>query len=363
MEKIFVVIMAGGAGSRFWPRSKSSMPKQFLDIAGTGRTLFQMTFDRFRGICPPEHCFVVTSNDYRELVAAQLPELHSSQILLEPVRRNTAPCIAYACQRIRRIAPDASIIVAPSDHLIMQEQLFCRHINAGLAFIDANPSAIVTLGVKPRYAEPEYGYIQFQEKVRFGGTDNLYKVKTFVEKPSPEMADVFVDSGEFLWNAGIYIWKLPTILTAFERWLGDVDALFRSGAQYYGTDREQAFINKIYPDCRSISVDFGIMEYADSVYVLSADIGWSDLETWSALYSAVRKDADANATNGDSIALYDTRNCLVDVPDGKIAILEGLDGYIVVDTPDTLLVCRREHEQQLQQFVDDVRSKKGIQFV
>ena len=360
MNDIYTIIMAGGLGSRFWPLSKSSMPKQFLDIVGCGRTLIQMTFDRLKQICPPENFFVVTNIDYKNLVISQLPEIKESQILLEPLRRNTAPCILYASHKIQLINPDAKIIVAPSDHLILKQEDFLNQLNTGIDFI-TDKDALLTLGITPHYPETAYGYIQKDNKEEFNGLE-LYKVKTFTEKPDVDMALIFLESGEFLWNAGIFLWKLKSIMKAFEIWLPDMSELFNRGEKLYGTEDEVFFINKIYSECPNISIDYGIMEKADNVYVLNGDFGWSDLETWSALYENKDKDENANVVKGKSVMLYDTSNCLIDMPDDKITVLQGLDGYIVVESNNTLLICKREDEQQIRQFVSDVRIKKGKKY-
>lgn len=361
MKNNYCVIMAGGIGSRFWPLSKSSMPKQFLDITGTGRTLIQMTLDRLKKVCPVENFIVVTNVNYKEVVLSQLPELSEEQVLLEPLRRNTAPCIAYACNKIKLVNPGANIIVAPSDHLILHEKEFLNQIQAGLEFIAEN-DALVTLGITPHRPETAYGYIQINGKVSFKKMNNLYKVKTFTEKPNLEMANIFLESGEFFWNAGIFIWRLQSILNAFEAWLPDVDGLFKRGEKLYGTDDEVYFINKTYSECQNISIDYGIMEKAENVYVLCADFGWSDLETWGALYETMSKDEHANSVKGQNVLLYNTQNCLVNMPDDKIAVLQGMDGYIVVESENTLLICRKEDEQQIRQFVNDVRLQKGAQY-
>ena len=361
MKNTYCVIMAGGIGSRFWPLSKSSMPKQFLDITGTGRTLIQMTFDRFKEICPIENFIIVTNISYKEHVLTQLPELNESQVLLEPLRRNTAPCVAYACNRIRLVDPGATIIVAPSDHLILQKNEFLTQIRAGLEFVDQN-DALVTLGLTPHRPETAYGYIQIDGRIPFQGMNNLFKVKTFTEKPNLEMANIFLESGEFFWNAGIFIWKLESILRAFDQWLPEIAALFKRGEKLYGTDDEIYFINKTYSECQNISIDYGIMEKAENVYVLCTDFGWSDLETWGALYESLPKDENANSVKGSNVMLYNSQNCLVNVPDDRIIVLQGLDGYIVVESESTLLVCRKEDEQQIRQFVNDVRQLKGPQY-
>jgi len=354
--------MAGGIGSRFWPMSRKDMPKQFLDILGTGRTLLQQAFDRFSKLIPVENFYVVTSVDYTDLVQKQLPELSKSQILGEPLRRNTAPCIAYAANKIKSINPNANLIVAPSDHLIQKEEEFLRQISNGLDFV-ANKRALLTLGIHPSRPETGYGYIQVGEKSGYKDFENLHQVKTFTEKPDIQMAGIFVNSGEFFWNSGIFLWSLPTILRAFEAHLNEVSVLFSQGEHLYNTPDEKAFINKIYPECMGISIDYGIMEKSDNVYVLTADFGWSDLGTWGSLYENKEKDENGNVVSGANVLSYDSKNCIVNMPCGKIAVLQGLDGFIVVESNNTLLICRREDEQQIRQFVNDVQLKNGPQFV
>ncbi len=362
MDQNYCVIMAGGIGSRFWPLSRKAKPKQFLDILGTGRTLLQQTFDRFANIIPVENFIVVTSVNYKNLVLNQLPELNPDQVLLEPLRRNTAPCVAYAAHKIKTINPDANLIVTPSDHLIVKEEEFIRQIRKGIEFIAEN-DALLTLGIKPSRPETGYGYIQVKNKVEFNGLDNLYKVKTFTEKPNLEMAGIFVETGEFFWNSGIFIWSLSSILKAFQTHLTDIFTLFESGIKLYNTEDEVHFINKIYSECQGISIDYGIMEKAKNVYVLTSDFGWSDLGTWGSLYENKEKDEDGNLISGDNVLIYDTKNCIVDISDEKVAVLHGLDGYIVAESNDTLMICRREDEQQIKQFVTDVRIKKGDSLV
>ncbi|RIH64597.1 mannose-1-phosphate guanylyltransferase [Mariniphaga sediminis] len=362
MEKNYCVIMAGGVGSRFWPLSRQARPKQFLDILGTGRTLIQQTFDRFSSFIPVDNILVVTSVRYKELVMEQLPELKEEQVLLEPLRRNTAPCIAYASYRIKTQNPDANLIVAPSDHLIIKEEEFIKQIKNGLSFIENN-DALLTLGIKPNRPETGYGYIQVKKKVEFNHLDNLYKVKTFTEKPDLEMAKIFVDSGEFFWNSGIFLWSTSSILNAFETHLNDISSLFAKGIKLYNTEDEVHFINKIYSECKGISIDYGVMEKAQNVYVLTADFGWSDLGTWGSLYDNKNKDSLGNVVQGENVLTYDTQNCIINLSDEKVAVLHGLDGYIVAESNDTLMICRREDEQQIKQFVTDVRIQKGDSLV
>lgn len=354
--------MAGGIGSRFWPMSKSSMPKQFLDILGTGRTFIQMTFDRLKKVCPVENFYIVTSVDYKELVLTQLPELKEEQVLLEPLRRNTAPCVAYASYKIKNKNPQANIIVAPSDHLILKEDEFINQVEKGIDFV-SNNDVLLTLGITPGRPETGYGYIQTDIKTEYKDFNNLSKVKTFTEKPDLEMAKVFVSSGEFFWNSGIFIWSVKSILAAFDKHLQDVSGLFKKGEKLYGTDDEVHFINKTYSECQNISLDYGIMEKAENVYVLCADFGWSDLGTWGSLYENSDKEENRNAVNGGDVFTYQTQNCIINMPEDKLVVLQGLDGYIVVESDNTLLVCKKDDEQQIRQFVSDIKMVKGEEFI
>ena len=362
MNENFCIIMAGGTGSRFWPLSRLAKPKQFLDILGTGRTFLQQTFDRFSKIIPTENFFVVTSTKYKNLVLEQLPQLKESQVLLEPIRRNTAPCIAYAAYKIKTKSPNATLVVAPSDHVILKEEEFIHQIKNGLDFASEN-DVLLTLGIKPCRPETAYGYIQVKRKVDFNNLDNLYKVKVFAEKPDLQMAKLFVESGEFFWNSGIFIWSMAAITDAFNQHLPDVSSLFEKGMKLYNTVDEVHFISKIYSELQSISVDYGIMEKAGNVYVLTADFGWSDLGNWGTLYENREKDDAGNVISGDNILIYDTKNCIINISGEKIAVLQGLDGYIIAESNDTLMICRREDEQQIKKFVTDVRIKKGDSLV
>lgn len=362
MKDTYCIIMAGGIGSRFWPLSKTTMPKQFLDILGTGRTLLQQTYDRFKKVCSSQNFFVVTSVDYKELVMKQLPGLNENQVLLEPLRRNTAPCVAYASYKIQKINPNANIIVAPSDHLILQEEVFLQEIRKGLEFVAAN-NALLTLGIRPNRPETGYGYIQIESMDAVGEVDNLHKVKTFTEKPDLQLAKIFVESGEFFWNSGIFIWSLQSILKAFHTHLNSVSELFERGYKLYGTPDEASFLNKTYPECQNISIDYGIMEKATNVYVLCSDFGWSDLGTWGSLYENSDKDAQGNVIVGENVMVYGAKDCIVNMPGEKLVVLQGLSGYIVVESEGTLLVCRRDDEQQIRQFVNDVRMNKGEQYI
>jgi len=354
--------MAGGIGSRFWPLSRVAKPKQFLDILGTGRTLLQQTFDRCSRIIPPENFIVVTNEKYTELVLSQLPVLKKEQVLSEPLRRNTAPCIAYATWKIKTKTPDAVFVVAPSDHVILKEDEFIRQLKNGIAFATEN-KILLTLGIKPNRPETGYGYIQVHKKIQSNNIDNLFKVKIFAEKPDLQMAKVFIESGEFFWNSGIFIWSLQSINEAFNTHLNDIATLFDKGLKRYNTPDEVHFINKIYSECQAISVDYGILEKADNVHVLTTDIGWSDMGSWGTLYESREKDPEGNAISGDNILTYDTKNCIVDISNEKVAVLHGLDGYIIAESNDTLMICRKEDEQLIKTFVTDVKMSKGDSLV
>ena len=351
MQQNYCIIMAGGVGSRFWPFSKNERPKQFLDFFGTGRSLLQLTFDRFRHLMPAENILIVSNFIYKDLILEQLPEIKANQILLEPHRRNTAPCIAYAVNRIKSITDKANIIVAPSDHLIMKETDFLETIKIGLDFVEKNNS-LLTLGIKPSRPETGYGYIQIDE-----GETNLRKVKTFTEKPNAELAQVFFETGEFFWNSGIFLWNLQTIDKAFNDLLPEVATKFSVGKELYNTDKEQAFIDEMYPSCPNISIDYGIMEKATDVYVLCSDFGWTDLGTWGSLYEMSPKDEQENVTLKCKTVYYESGNNIVALPSEKLAVIQDLDGYIVAESDNVLLICKRENEQRIRQFVNDINIK------
>ncbi len=351
--------MAGGIGSRFWPLSKTERPKQFLDILGIGRTLLQQTYDRFIQLMPAEQIFIVSNLEYKELIIEQLPDLPVENILLEPLRRNTAPCIDYANFRIHQKNPDANIVVAPSDHLIVKEAEFLQYVQEGLNFVDQN-NALLTMGIVPSRPETGYGYIQsLQEKVKDYESTGLRKVKTFTEKPDLELAKVFMDSGDFYWNAGIFFWSLTSIMEAFDKHLPEIHSLFLEGEGQYGTASEAQFIEKTYSSCRNVSIDYGVMEKAENVYVLISDFGWSDLGTWGSLYEQLDKDDRKNTVTGKNVFMYDSSGNIVNVQDDKLVVLQGLDDYIVVQNDNIILVCRLEEEQKIKQFVNEIRAELG----
>lgn len=362
LKNNYCVIMAGGVGTRFWPMSRTTKPKQFIDILGVGKTLIQLTFERFRKICPPENVFVVTNEIYKDLVLEQLPELNENQVLCEPAMRNTAPCVAYANYKINEINPNALVVVAPSDHIILKEDTFVNDINTALKAASKN-DCLLTLGIKPSRPDTGYGYIQFLEDRISNEISEVKKVKTFTEKPNLEIANSFLASGDFLWNSGIFIWSLKSIMSAFKQHLNDVDSLFAEGAGFYNTAKEKDFIHKTYAACKNISIDYGIMEKSENVYVLAVDFGWSDLGTWGSLYSVRDKDKNENSVIGENVLLYDTKHCIVNVPKDKLVVLQGLDDYIIAEDNNTLLVCRKEDEQQIRQFVNDIKLEKGEKYI
>ena len=356
MKNNYCIIMAGGIGSRFWPFSRNNRPKQFLDFFGTGRSLLQMTFDRFSRVMPVENILIVSNILYRDLILEQLPEIKPSQVLLEPNRRNTAPCIAYAVNRIKSMTDKANIVVAPSDHLIMKEIDFIDAIKTGLDFVENNDS-LLTLGIKPSRPETGYGYIQIDE-----GDTNLRKVKTFTEKPNAELAQIFFETGEFFWNSGIFLWNLQTIDHAFHSLLPEVALKFDGGKDVYNTAAEQKFIDEMYASCPNISIDYGIMEKAANVHVLCSDFGWTDLGTWGSLYEMSEKDKDANVTLKCKTMFYESKNNIVALPPDKLAVIQDLDGYIVAESDNVLLICKLEDEQRIRQFVNDVNVNQSGQF-
>lgn len=341
----YCVIMAGGIGSRFWPYSRKNKPKQFLDFFGAGHTLLQLTFDRYRKIVPQENIFVITNILYEGLVKEQLPELHENQILLEPTRRNTAPCIAWASQHIKQLNPDANIIVAPADHLILKETEFIEAIQKGLEFVSHSPQ-LLTLGIKPSRPETGYGYIQIADEKQ----GDFYKVKTFVEKPQLEFAKIFVESKEFYWNSGIFLWNVHTILNAFSNIMPEISSKLSAGKEGFTSSP-------------NISIDYGIMEKAENVYVQICDFGWADLGTWGSLHEALPKDQQKNVIIKGHTLLYDCKDNIIALPKGKLAVLQGLEDYLVADTDNVLLVCRKDDENTIRRYVNDVQVKLGDDFV
>jgi mannose-1-phosphate guanylyltransferase len=358
----YCVIMAGGIGARFWPMSRTSQPKQFIDILGTGKTLLQQTFERLTRLCPPENILIVTNGIYKEMVLKQLPQISEEQVLCEPMRRNTAPCIAYANYKILKQNPNASIVVAPSDHIILNEEEFVKTLQSALQAASEN-DWLLTLGITPSRPDTGYGYIQHEGDAVYPGDDLIRKVKTFTEKPILELAEKFLESGDFLWNSGIFVWSLKSIMKSFSEKLTEVDELFAKGIDKYNTPEEEAFINETYPVCKNISIDYGIMEKASNVYVRIADFGWSDLGTWGSLHDIRHKDEQQNAVTGKNVMLYNTENCIINVPSHKLVVVNGLNDYIIVEEEGTLLICKKSDEQQIRQIVNDVRIEKGEKYV
>ncbi|MDR1681244.1 MAG: mannose-1-phosphate guanylyltransferase [Prevotellaceae bacterium] len=359
----YCIIMAGGAGSRFWPMSRGSRPKQFLDILGAGKSFLQETFARFARIVPAENIFIVTGTAYIELVLQQLPDIDPSQILAEPLRRNTAPCIAYAAYRIMARNPHATMVVTPADHYIANEEEFLQVICNGLNFA-ANNDSLITLGIQPTRPETNYGYIQFSlaEQQDFG-KQKVYRVKTFTEKPNAELAKIFIDSGEFLWNSGIFIWNVKTICRALKKYLPDIAVLFEKGAGRYNTPDEPAFIAEAYAECRNISIDYGIMEKADNAYCFAGHFGWSDLGTWYSLYAHKPKDADGNVIVAAETMLYDVSGSIVLSADRqKLLVLRGLENYLVIDSDDVLMICPN-NDSDVKEIIKDVPVKKGNKYM
>jgi mannose-1-phosphate guanylyltransferase len=347
--------MAGGIGSRFWPLSSSNKPKQFLDILGSGETLIQQTFRRFKSVCPEENIIIVTNIDHKNLVIDQLG-VRPERILAEPFRRNTAPCIAYGTFLIMNENPDAVITVTPADHLIVNEEEFRKAINAGFDFSQKN-DVLITLGIKPDKPETGYGYIQAEKEDLESGTVKVMKVKVFTEKPDLNLANKFINSGDFYWNSGIFIWNVKSIIKAFEKFLPDISSVFNEGKSLLGTTDENDFIYKIYSAIRSISIDYGVLEKADNVYVLNAEMGWSDLGTWSSLYVHTTVDDNENAIVCGKAFSYNCKGNLISIKPGKVALLQGLNEYIVVNTDDALLIIRKDEEQKIKQYLEDIKNE------
>jgi len=355
MDNRYVLIMAGGVGSRFWPLSRREKPKQFLDILDTGETLIQQTFRRFKAICPEENIFVVTNSEHKELAINQLG-INPDRVLAEPLRRNTAPCIAYGTFRIKMENPEAVIVVTPSDHLILKESEFCEVVGKAYEFTEKN-NALLTLGIKPDRPETGYGYIQANEKKKVEGYDKLLKVKTFTEKPDIELARVFLESGDFYWNSGIFIWNTKSILGALEKYLPDLFSAFEDGKDLLRSAKEENFIAQTYAACGSISIDYGIMEKADNVFVMCADVGWSDLGTWSSLSEHTPMDKNSNAVVRGTVFSYDNHGNIINISPNKVAVLQGLKDYIIVNTDDVLLIVKKEDEQNIKHYLDAVKKK------
>jgi len=358
MENNYCVIMCGGIGSRFWPFSRETRPKQFLDFFGKGRSLLQMTVDRFEPMIPMENIYVVTNRNYADLVREQLPLLKDNQILMEPARRNTAPCIAYAAYHIKACNQNANIIVTPSDHLILKESEFVEKVTKALNFVQNN-EVLVTFGIKTSRPETSYGYIQSSEVM----IDEFTKVKTFTEKPNIELAKVFMESGEFFWNSGMFCWNVNTILKALKKYLPDITTRFDLRNEVFNTPQEREFIDVNFLYCPNISIDYGIMEKADNVYMLCADFGWADLGTWGSIFDIAKKDKENNAILKTSALMYESENNIVALenPD-RLIVMQGLKDYIIAESGNVLLICKKEDEDRIKLYMADAQLKFGDKF-
>ena len=355
----YVAIMAGGIGSRFWPESRTHHPKQFLDILGTGKSLIQWTYHRFKAICPPENIYFITNHSYIDTLKEQLPEVSSTNIISEPSRKNTAPCAVYFAHKMMALNPDANIILSPADHLIIDDHSFQATTKSALDFVSKH-DALLTLGIKQTRPDTGYGYIQYDLEEEL---DDAYRVKTFTEKPSLELAHTFLKSGDFLWNSGIFVWNVRTIMEACEKFLPEMHEVFLQAKDAYNTDREEAVISELYAHCTNISIDYGIMEKAKNVFVIPSHFGWCDLGTWESAYENSDKDYLGNAVYGKNVMVIDASECMVKTSPEKLVVLQGLEKFIVIDTPDVLLICERSREQQIKDYVAEVKRNKGEKYL
>jgi mannose-1-phosphate guanylyltransferase len=346
----YVAIMAGGVGSRFWPASRTAHPKQFLDILGVGKSLLRLTFERFLKLCPAENIFVVTNSMYRDLVKTHIPELSDNQIIAEPSRNNTAPCVAYTALKLHALNPQANLVVAPSDSMILFEDAYVQALQEALDFTEKN-EALLTLGVQPTRPDTGYGYINFEQNAVEG---RVHKVKLFTEKPPLAQAEAFVASGDYLWNAGIFIWKVSNLIAAFDKYANEITQILNEEQGHFNTASEQAYIDRVYPQTPDISIDYAIMEKADNVYTIPASFGWSDLGTWASLHTEAGKDENGNALNAEPHLLYNVNNCLIRAPKGKLVVIKDLEDYIVVDEGDVLLIHPKGKEQEIKKIVEAV---------
>lgn len=356
-SNIYVVIMAGGSGTRFWPYSRDAKPKQFLDVVGTGRTLLQMTFDRFLEITTADKIWIVSNDKYGEIIKEQLPELKDDQVLLEPEKRNTSPCIAYASYKIMKEDPNATLVVSPSDHVIFKEKEFQDVISTAVKAANEEEK-LLTIGIRPNRPETGYGYIQYHSNP---GQD-VKKVKTFTEKPEADLAAKFVDSGDFLWNSGIFIWSVDSIIRAFEKYDEETASIFADGLSKYFTNEERKFIKTAYSQCKSISIDYAIMEKAENVFVVPGDFGWSDLGSWNALHEIKEKDKDDNVIEANTLT-YNSKNNYIKAKKDKVVVVQGAEGFLIADFDDVLLICKKEDSSIFREFITDVRSEKGEKFI
>ena len=354
----YVAIMAGGIGSRFWPASRVNRPKQFLDIMGTGKSLIQQTCDRFLNLCPKENIFIVTNGIYKDLVKEHLPYITDNQILCEPSRNNTAPCVAYTALKLASLNPDANLVVAPSDHIILKEEAFIDTLKKGLAYT-AEHDALLTLGISPTRPDTGYGYIKYES----AENDGIHKVERFTEKPDFETAKGFVTSGSYLWNAGIFVWRVKSLIDAFKQNAPEIIDILSAGDAHYNTDQEQAFIDKAYPTTPSISIDYAIMEKATNVYTIPSEFGWSDLGTWASLHAESEKDTEGNSTNSENVMFFESKNNMIRLPKNKLAVVSDLEDYIIVDEDDVLLIFPKSKEQEIKKITGLIKEKKGETYV
>lgn len=349
-KNLFVVLMAGGVGVRFWPYSRNSKPKQFLDVLGTGKTLLQSTLDRFLPVCPVENIYVVTHEEHADLVRQQLPQLSADQILAEPMRKNTAACIGYASYKISQKNPDAIIVVTPSDHLILMEEEF-QDVIKKASDQAKSQDKLITLGITPSRPETGYGYIQYHTEKSFAK-----KVKTFTEKPELSLAKKFIESGDFVWNSGIFIWGVKAIIDAFQKYLPEMAEVFDEIKTKLGTSEEKEAILSAYSQCKNISIDYGVMEKAQNVYVCLGTFTWSDLGSWASIHEISHKDENNNVINANA-QTYETRNCIIKGSQDKLIVVQGLNGYLVGEFGNVVIVCEKDKEEQFRRFVNDVKGR------
>lgn len=357
MANTYVVIMAGGSGTRFWPFSRVEKPKQFLDVLGVGQTLLQMTFDRFKGLTDISKIYIVSNSRYKDLILEQLPEMTEEQILLEPFQRNTAPCIAYASYKIAKDDPKAYIIVSPADHIIFKQSVFTSLVETALVSASEDEK-LVTIGVEPSRPETGYGYIQYIEDP----DSEVKKVKTFTEKPEADLAIKFVESGEFVWNAGIFVWSASAIKNAFANFLPEMDEIFNDITSDFYTHNEQSAVDQAYAQCKNISIDYGIMEKSTNVYVVLGDFGWSDLGSWRSLYEVSDKDENNNMVKANAM-IYDSKNCTINGPKNKLIVVSGIDNCLITDHGNAILICSKEKGTELKAIVHDIQTSKNTGFL
>jgi mannose-1-phosphate guanylyltransferase len=356
---IYVAIMAGGVGSRFWPASRTAKPKQFLDMMGTGKSLLRQTFERFLNVTPADQIYVVTHEDYADQVMAHLPEIGVNQVITEPARRNTAPCIAYTALKINKLDPNAQLIIAPSDHIILDEQQFVKTIRSGIDFTQQR-EALLTLGILPSRPDTGYGYIQY-DPLPFG--IGVHKVLRFTEKPPLPMAKIFLESGNYLWNAGIFIWSCSAIISAFQQHAPDIIDALMPGYDQFNSPQETAFIQQVYPELPNISIDYAIIEKAENVYTIPSNFGWSDLGTWNSLHAESEKDAGRNVVQASAQLLQDTTDCIVRAPEGKLVVITGLHDFIIVDEGDVLMIYPKSREQEIKSVTNSLQARGDDQFI